>query len=132
MTQEEFQNLTGIKVDFDEFDAIEQLYYAERNMGKDAFCEWFKQAASSANGYAILTAAGRELLQSERFRKVVKQEREELAFFVAEQAEKCSSAELREKAIEMLGEKKYICWKLNGKRSLWQLDIDLIKKLIDQ
>lgn len=131
MTQEEFQNLTGIKVDFDEFDAINQLYYAERNMSKEAFCEWFKQAASTANGYTILIAAGSELLQGERFRQAVKHEKDELAFFIAEQSEKYSSAELREKAIELLGEKKYICWKLNGKRSLWQRDIDLIKKLID-
>ena len=132
MTREEFQNLTGIKVDFDEYEAIEQIYYTDASLPKEAFCEWFKQATTTANGYHNLIAAGMKLLTNERDLREAKHEKDELAFFMAEQAEKYSSAELREKAIELLGEKKYICWKLNGKRNLWQLDIDLIKELINQ
>lgn len=66
MTREEFQNLTGIKVDFDEYEAIEQIYYTDANLPKEAFCEWFKHAASTANGYHNLIAAGNKLLTNER------------------------------------------------------------------
>lgn len=130
MTRKEFQNLTGIRVEVDEYDAIEQIYYTDENLPKEAFCEWFKNATSTANGYHYLIAAGNELLTNGRDLQEARHEKEELAFFMAEQTEKCSSEELREKAIEMLGAKEYILWKLNNKHNLWKLDRELIKELI--
>lgn len=135
MTREEFQNLTGFTVNPDEYAAIEQLYYLDPNSDKQSFCKTYKNAVSAPNSYSLgkmLHDAGRKLLTNERDLREAKHEIDELAFFMAEQAEKYSSAELREKAIELLGEKKYLCWKLNGKRTLWQADINLIKELINK
>lgn len=56
--------------------------------------------------------------------------REELVTFIIEQAQKCSSTDLREKAIELVGEKAYLTWKLEHKSNMWQLDIDLLVKIL--
>lgn len=131
MTREEFQNLTGITVDLDEYEAIEQIYYADANLPKEAFCKWFKTAAD-ANGYSLIIAAGNKLLTNERDLREAKHERDELAIFIAEQAEESSSSVLRKKAIEMMGERQYISWKIENGKRLWKLDLELIKELINQ
>ncbi|MCM1140961.1 MAG: hypothetical protein NC453_20515, partial [Muribaculum sp.] len=56
----------------------------------------------------------------------------ELAIFIAEQAEESSSSTLRKRAIEMMGERQYISWKIENGKNLWQLDLELIKELINQ
>lgn len=131
MTREEFQNLTGITVDLDEYEAIEQIYYADANLPKEAFCKWFKTAAD-ANGYSLIIATGNKLLTNERDLREAKHEKDELAIFIATQAEESSSAALRKKAIELMGEREYITWKIENGKRLWQLDLNLIKELINQ
>lgn len=59
-------------------------------------------------------------------------EKVELIVFIIEQAEKYSSAELREKAIELMGEREYIAYKINHDLNLWQADKNLILDLLNQ
>lgn len=56
----------------------------------------------------------------------------EMLAFIIQQAEQYSSAELREKAIEMMGEREYIAYKINHDLNLWQADKDLIIELLNQ
>lgn len=56
----------------------------------------------------------------------------EMIVFIIQQSEKYGSAELREKAIEMMGAKEYIAYKINHEMNLWQLDKDLIVELLNQ
>ena len=56
----------------------------------------------------------------------------EMTVFIIEQAEKYSSNELREKAIEMMGEREYIAFKINHDLNLWQADKNLILDLLNQ
>lgn len=56
----------------------------------------------------------------------------EMTVFIIEQAEKYSSNELREKAIELMGEREYIAYKINHDLNLWQADKNLIIELLNQ
>lgn len=55
-------------------------------------------------------------------------EKNELAYFMLEQSEKSSNAELRAKVIEMIGFKAYIDYKFEHDMCIWQLDRDEIMK----
>lgn len=59
-------------------------------------------------------------------------EKVELIVFIIEQAEKYGSAELREKAIELMGAREYIAYKINHDLNLWQADKNLIIELLNQ
>ena len=59
-------------------------------------------------------------------------EKAELTVFLIEQAEKWGATDLREKAIEIMGAKEYIAYKIDHDMNLWQLDKDLIIKLLNQ
>lgn len=56
----------------------------------------------------------------------------EMTVFLIEQAEKWGATDLREKAIEIMGAKEYIAYKIDHDLNLWQLDKDLILQLLNQ
>lgn len=49
-----------------------------------------------------------------------------LVLFLIEQAEKWSATDLREKAIELIGAKAYLSYKIKHEMNLWQLDKELL------
>jgi len=55
---------------------------------------------------------------------------ESLAHFIADQAHKWSATDLREKAIEMMGEGEYIKYVLKKGYTLWEADKELLMKII--
>lgn len=59
-------------------------------------------------------------------------EKIELIVFLIQQAEKWAATDLREKAIELMGAKEYIAFKINHDLNLWQADKDLIVELLNQ
>ena len=54
----------------------------------------------------------------------------DMGYYLADQAEKWSATDLRDKAIEILGEKEYIAYKLASGHNLWAADRDLILTII--
>lgn len=56
----------------------------------------------------------------------------EMTVFLIEQAEKWGATYLREKAIEIMGAKEYIAYKIDHDLNLWQLNKDLILQLLNQ
>lgn len=129
MTREEYNNRTNAEVTEDEFSFINRVYMAAGDsIDKDQFCKDIKASGITPtiasltenveNAYTALTEA------KSQFRK--------LAIFIAKQAEECSSTALRKKAIKMMGAKEYITWKIDNGKNLWQLDLELIKEIINE
>ena len=58
------------------------------------------------------------------------QEKDKLADFLIAQAEKWSASDLREKAIEMLGDREYIRRKVSRGFNLWYDDRVLINEIL--
>ena len=69
-----------------------------------------------------------EALRDDRVERI--NERMELIEFLINSAEKWSATDIREKVIEMIGTKEYIHYKLEHDLNLWELDKELIMKLI--
>lgn len=69
-----------------------------------------------------------EALRDDRVERI--NERMELIEFLINSAEKWSATDIREKVIEMIGAKEYIRYKLEHDLNLWELDKELIMKLI--
>lgn len=56
----------------------------------------------------------------------LRDERLDMIGFIIEQSEKYASKELRQKAIEMMGEKAYLSYKIINKMNLWDVDRQLL------
>ena len=69
-----------------------------------------------------------EALRDDRVERI--NERMDLIEFLINSAEKWSATDIREKVIEMTGAKEYIRYKLEHDLNLWELDKELIMKLI--
>lgn len=128
MTREEYNNRTNADVTEDEFSFINRVYMAAGDsIDKDQFCKDVK--VSGINPTIAALAENVESAQT-----LIKAQRDQirsLAIYIAEQAEACSSSDLRLKAISMMGAKAYISWKIDNGKSLWQVDRELIKDLIN-
>lgn len=129
MTREEFNNRTNANVTEDEFSFINRVYMAAGDcIDKDQFCKDYNKS-----GITPTIASLTERVESaHNIISECKHTISELAIFIAEQAEESSSSALRKKAIEMMGERQYISWKIENGKRLWQLDLELIKELINQ
>ena len=129
MTREEFNNRTNSNASPDEYSFIERVYMAAGdNIGKNQFCKDFNKSGLTPT-VASLTE---NVEAAQALIKVQHKQIQQLAIFIAEQAEETSCGTLRNKAISMMGARTYITWKIENGRRLWQLDLDLIKELINQ
>lgn len=129
MTREEFNNRTNRKATADEYSFIERVYMAAGDsIDKDQFCKDFNKA-----GLTSTVAALTENVESaQALIKAQRKEIQQLAIFIAEQAEATSCGTLRSKAIAIMGARAYITWKIENGKRLWELDRDLIKDLINE
>ena len=119
MLQHELEDRIGRKVTQDEYVAINAMYMST-NLDKDVFCKMYLKNREALD---IIVEQGRtiEKLYKERAKTI------EVIF---EQANKCSSAELRSYCIEMMGARNYIRKMIETEKSLWQMDKDLIVSLL--
>lgn len=128
MQQIEFETLTGKKVDQDIYrDIIEPAYMASSFYDK----EQFANAWNTTQHFGIIRDLTNQAEGYEKSYKAIAAQRTEMGYFLAEQAEVSSSAPLREKAIEILGEKEYITWKIRNGYNLWELDRKLLLNILD-
>lgn len=141
MTQQEFENRTGIKVSADEFDRIHEIYM-ESPLDKDDWCAMWKKMDLTMRrelryqtGCAIALQKElnerqkREMEELQERTKKEELERIEFGKFLADEAHKYSSTEAREKAIELMGFKLYIAYKMAKGYGLWEMDQ---KEIIDR
>lgn len=117
MTQKEFEERTGLKVPMDGYSEIEACYM-NTDLDKDEFCKlWVK------NPVAL-----KEIERKTVLARKLHDERNSIANFLIDQAEKWSASDLRAKAIAMIGEKEYLRRKISKEYNLWDAD----KKLLDE
>lgn len=128
MTRKEYNIRTDANATEDEFSFINRVYMAAGdNIDKDQFCHDIKKT-----GITPTLASLTERVESAHVKMTdLKQQLQELAVFIAKQAEETSSNALRKKAIKLMGERGYITWKIENGLNLWQLDLDLIKEIIN-
>lgn len=127
MTHAEFENLTGKKIDADIYrDIVEPAYMASSyNDKKDFATAW-----NTTQHMGIIRDLTDRVDTYESSIRQMAQDRLDLGHYLADQAEKCSSSDLREKAIEILGEKEYISYKMEKSYNLWDADRAMILSLI--
>lgn len=121
MTQKEFEARIGTRVAAEAYANIEQTYM-NTNLDKDEFCKAYMKAPQTLIELEKQTVLARELYE----------ERNRLANFLIEQAEKLNAPDLRDKVSCMLGEREYIRRKLEKGFNLWEEDrailIELLRK----
>ena len=118
MTLSEFNERTNAHLTEDQYKPVENMYNEAGNIQKDQFCaDWKKH-----NDSVLLQEF---FAQSERLKGKVdgyRNQINEIALFLVDQAEKWSASDLRSKAIQILGLEKYLQIKLQKGYSLWDID----------
>ena len=127
MTHTEFENLTGKKIDADIYrDIVEPAYMASSYTDKEKFAI----AWDTTGHFGIIQDLTKQADSYDAALRQMAKERRDMGYYLADQAEKWSATDLREKAIEILGEKEYIAYKMLKSYNLWSADRDLILSLI--
>ena len=131
MTQHEFETLTGLNVDTQEFDYINRVYMA-CNFQKDQFChEWKNNKTLMKSNLVCDLVMEIEMLRSnlddcrksyQNAVKGAKMETSSMADFLIDQAEQTGSFAIREKAIKLIGIKEYLRRKIESGFALWPDD----------
>ena len=118
MTLSDFNERTNAHLTEDQYKPVENMYNEAGNIQKDQFCaDWKKH-----NDSVLLQEF---FAQSERLKGKVDAYRNqinEIALFLVDQAEKWSASDLRSKAIQILGLEQYIQIKLQKGYNLWDID----------
>ena len=119
--QQEFEERTGLKLKSDDYKEVEEIYM-NTDLDKDLFCKlWIE------NHTALKEIDRNTVLVSKLY-----EERKSLENFLIDQDEKWSAADLREKAIYMIGEREYLRRKIDKDYNLWEVDkellLDILKK----
>lgn len=130
MTQNEFYARTNIDLLPCEFERVHEAYMLT-DMDKDVFCKMFVKMSEYERECMIM--AGIKKAQMEReirqwkmdFNNAIKTaelEKVELGKFLADEAHEYSSSKARAKAIELMGFKMYIAYKMSKGYGMWEID----------
>jgi hypothetical protein len=127
MLQKEFFERTNIQLSDAEYNKVDAMYCDAGNLDKDQFCQDYKKHHDS-------------ILIQEFYNKSVSLKSSldksnakisDLAMFLVDQTEKCSSSDLRDKAIELLGIEKYLSVKIQKGYNIWDIDKDDLIKILN-
>lgn len=122
MTKEEFEERTELKSD-EAFEKANRMYMSAGNMDKDAFCYDYKK-----HGYSILLSYFyNKSNMLEKQKKDLDAFKNEIACFLLKKADDWDDKELRDKAVELIGEKNVILRKIELDLELWNEDKSYIK-----
>ena len=159
MLQSEFEERVGFTVTSDCYhECIEPEYNASK-LGKDEWCKQWKKDHGIQRAYSWMAKRVEELEKfteemgnvfADNEAKVQEiddlktslesvsdslasrnKQLSELLCFMIEQSNAYSSSELRAKAIELMGAKEYLRYKLANNLTLWEADRDLLIDIID-
>ena len=95
----------------------------ELHAAKISYDELFDEAKKIKEGQVSLRQSNDEL---QRSNVNLTNDKLNLVIFLIEQAEKWSASDLREKAIEIVGAKKYLSYKIAHNMNLWDADKELL------
>lgn len=147
----EFIDRTGFCPTENYYHTVIEPEYMKSDIDKDAWCKQWKKGDGIQKAYdAIAEEVNEEYRQTLNLEAEVKglkseisrvrdenqafhddrrqriDERIAMASFLIEQSAKWSATDLREKAIEMIGEKAYLRYKIEHNINLWEMDKELL------
>ena len=159
MLQQEFEERVGFTVTSDCYHKYIEPEYGASKLDKDDWCKQWKKDHGIQRAYSWMAKRVEELEKSTKemsqvFDDNVAKEQEinrlrieletvsncldarnkqlsDLNIFMIEQSNAYSSTELRAKAIELMGAKEYLRYKLANNLSLWEADRNLLIDIID-
>lgn len=140
MLLNEFIERTGFTPTEECFNLYIHPAYMESKVEKDEWCKIWKKSDGLALAYQWQVDFDRAEIASQKdeTQEILKRqadfsdEQAEMTVFLIEQAEKWAATDLREKAIEIMGAKEYITYKIDHGMNLWQVDKELIVELLNQ
>lgn len=141
MTQKEFETLAKCEVSESQFDYINRVYMAATDMSKEDFCkDWMHARVGDSEIVANLTRdvesliAGRENLMklADKNMALYVNFKYAMVDFLVIQAEKWSSSDLREKAIELVGIKEYLKRKADMNFAFWKADFEELQVILSK
>lgn len=155
MTIKEFTQRTGFQPTNEYYHEVINPDYMKSDLDKDAWCKQWKKNNGIQKAYdAIAEEVNEEYRQTLNLEAEVKglksdisrvrdenqalhddrrqriDERIAMASFLIEQSAKWSATDLREKAIEMIGKKAYILYKIEHNINLWEADKELLIEIL--
>lgn len=122
MTQKEFEDRTGIKSNV-VFEEANRMYMKAGDMDKDAFCDDYKEHGDSI----LLSYFYHHSNMLETRKKDVDALKNKIACFLLGKADDWDDKDLRDKAVELIGEKEVIMRKIELNLELWDEDKSYIK-----
>lgn len=140
MLLKEFIERTGFTPTEECFNMHINPAYMESKLEKDEWCKIWKKSDGLALAYqwqvdfdkAVIASQKAETQEILKRQADFSDEQAEMTVFLIEQAEKWAATDLRKKAIEIMGAKEYITYKIDHGMNLWQVDKELIVELLNQ
>lgn len=118
MTLSEFNERTNAHLTEDQYKPVENMYNEAGNIQKDQFCADWKKHNDSVLLQEFFAQSDRLKGKVDAYRNQIN----EIALFLVDQAEKWSASDLRSMAIQILGLEKYLQIKLQKGYNLWDID----------
>ena len=145
MTIQEFTERTGFTPTTECYEKFIEPQYLASILDKDAWCKDWKKHNGIAQAYAW-EVANYDKKRNAIWNKVHEKEdiigmlqadldavdirKKQVAYFLIEQAVLLNAYELRDKAIELIGEKAYLSYKVEHGLNIWEPDRDLLIKYL--
>lgn len=134
MTQKEFEERTGLKTDAEEYAAIERMYMAAGNMGKDEFCKRWRQTGMNPLTISIATTANvltAQLQKSNTELSDLKEKNIEHAKFLLGKAHAYEDPDFRREAVRLIGEREVVRLTMEEDYPLWDEDRKYILAIME-
>lgn len=133
MTQKEFEELTGLKTDAEEYAAIEQMYMAAGDMDKDEFCRRWRQTGKNPLTISLAktaTVLSRMLEERSKKLKEAGEKAIEHAKFLLGKAHAYEDSDFRREAVRLIGEREVVRLTMAEGYPLWDEDREFILGVI--
>lgn len=123
MTQQEFEERTGLKPTGEEFDYIHDVYM-HTSMNKDEFCKDFKKHGDSK----IIRDVHVRTVNFELHNKQKDERMDELADFLIGKSRAYDDTDFRKMAVKLVGEQKVVLKTVEMNLPLWEEDREYIQR----
>ena len=122
MTQKEFEERTGMKPAYEEFNHIHAIYL-NTSMDKDEFCKDFKKHGNSK----VISDLHARIVNNEIKLNEMNFLSTEMADFLIGKSRVYNDTDFRKMAVKLVGEKAVVTRTLEMDLQLWEEDIEYIK-----
>lgn len=134
MTQKEFEDLTGLKVEAEEYATIESMYMNAGEMDKTEFCRHWRQTGKNPLTQALAETA--QTLQRQlgkrlqELKDINEMEIDHVRFLLCK-AHAYDDPDFRREAIRLIGEREVVRLALEEGYPLWEEDRKFIMSIME-